>query len=235
MNKTLYLFPVNISAPSGEQPTALSHYVTLLDTVQTIFAENFRSARRNMRAAGYSGDLNHQQWVLMEPQMDPSELISALQGITPHAPGAILSEAGMPGIADPGAEVVAIAHQLGIKVVPLVGPSSMFLALAASGFNGQQFTFHGYLPVNENERHKALKKLEHESLQSGYTQIFMETPYRNLQMIQSICKVLHDNTMVCIAADITGEQEFIATLPVTKWRGQKPNIHKRPAVYLISG
>jgi len=233
MEKMLYLLPVELSdSPDGALTS--DRHTHLIDNIKTLFVENQRSARRHLRRIGYTGDLNHQNWIVLETNPDPAVIIGALAGITPDAPGAILSEAGMPAIADPGSEVVAIAHETGIRVIPLPGSSSMFLALAASGLNGQQFTFHGYLPVAEPERSKRLRQLEQQALQTGYTQIFMETPYRNRNLFDTICKVLHDDTRMCIAADITGSGEMIRTMRVTKWRTQKPDIHKIPAVFLLN-
>jgi 16S rRNA (cytidine1402-2'-O)-methyltransferase len=233
MDKLLYLLPVELSdSPEGALPAY--RYTDLVDNVKTFFVENLRSARRHLRKFGYKGDLNHQNWIVLEENPAPALIIEALRGITPDSPGAILSEAGMPAIADPGSEVVAIAHETGIRVIPIPGSSSLFLALAASGLNGQHFIFHGYLPVSEPERSKRLRYLEQQALQTGYTQIFMETPYRNRNLFESICKVLHDDTRLCIAADITGSDEMIKTMRIQKWRTRKPEIHKIPAVFLLN-
>jgi 16S rRNA (cytidine1402-2'-O)-methyltransferase len=144
----------------------------------------------------------------------------------------LLSEAGCPGVADPGAEVVALAHKKGIEVVPLVGPSSILLALMASGMNGQMFTFHGYLPLKDPERSRALKKLE--QLAPRTTSIFIETPYRNQQMIETVLKTLQPHSRFCIAADLTLETEYVVMKTVGEWRKTKiPDLHKRPAIFLI--
>lgn len=146
----------------------------------------------------------------------------------------LLSDAGCPGIADPGAVLIQLAHQFNIRVVPLVGPSSIFLALMASGLNGQNFSFNGYLPVADKERSKKLRDLEINSMKTGQTQIFIETPYRNEQMFETIKKTLRANTQLCMAVDATGDTEFIKTLSVGEWNTyQSPSFHKRPCVFLI--
>ncbi len=146
---------------------------------------------------------------------------------------AVISEAGCPGIADPGADVVKIAHQKNIKVVPLVGPSSVVLALMASGFNGQNFAFKGYLPVKPNERTRELAKLEKRVQTQKQTQIFIETPYRNNPLIADILKTCSPSTLLCIAANITGENEFIATKSIQQWKKEVPDLHKIPVIFLL--
>jgi 16S rRNA (cytidine1402-2'-O)-methyltransferase len=144
----------------------------------------------------------------------------------------LLSEAGNPCIADPGATAVDLAHQLGIMVKPLVGPSSILLALIASGLNGQHFTFHGYLPIDDKDKRAALKKLESTSKQSGYTQIFMETPYRNDKLVDEMIHSLQPETKLCIAVEIGESNEFIETRSIKNWK-QRPTFHKRPAVFVL--
>ena len=145
----------------------------------------------------------------------------------------VISEAGCPGVADPGADVARAAHRNGIKVVPLVGPSSILLSLMASGLNGQSFAFNGYLPVKNPERSKMIKKLEERSAQLNQTQIFIETPYRNNAFIETLCNTLSPNTLLTVACDITLSTEYILTQPVSQWKTTKIDIDKRPAIYLI--
>jgi 16S rRNA (cytidine1402-2'-O)-methyltransferase len=159
----------------------------------------------------------------------PSYLQACLEG---HSVG-MISEAGCPGIADPGALLVAVAHQKNIPVVPLVGPSSIFLALMASGFNGQKFAFHGYLPIDKSEKRSTLKNLEKEAQQKDQTQIFMETPYRNDKFLEDVLQTLQPSTLLCIACDITLETEFIKTKSVAQWKKDKVSLHHRPAIFLI--
>jgi 16S rRNA (cytidine1402-2'-O)-methyltransferase len=159
----------------------------------------------------------------------PQMLNPCLEG---HDVG-IISDAGCPGIADPGAMLVAEAHRNNIKVVPLVGPSSLLLAMMASGFNGQNFAFNGYLPIDRRERKNEIKKLEKLSLDKGQSQLFIETPYRNNQMLESLLTSLHDETQVCIACDITLPTEYIKTLPIKLWKKTKVDLNKRPTLFII--
>lgn len=147
----------------------------------------------------------------------------------------VLSEAGCPGIADPGADVVKIAHEKKIKVIPLVGPSSILLALMASGFNGQNFAFNGYLPIESTERRKAIKKMEKLSLDLDQSQLCIETPYRNDKLLADMLKSLSPNTKLCIACDITLNTEYIATKTIADWKKELPELHKRPAIFIIQG
>ena len=164
-----------------------------------------------------------------EPEILPSFLDPCFEG---HNVG-ILSEAGCPGIADPGADIVRIAHQKGIQVVPLVGPSSILLALMASGLNGQSFAFNGYLPIEAGERKKSIKKLEKLSRDFDQSQIFIETPYRNDKLLAELIRTLAPQTMVCIACDITLPTEFIATKQVSDWQRTSVDLHKRPTIFII--
>jgi 16S rRNA (cytidine1402-2'-O)-methyltransferase len=144
-----------------------------------------------------------------------------------------MSEAGCPGIADPGAVAVKVAHQLGIQVRPLVGPSSILLGLMASGFSGQSFVFHGYLPIEKVERHKALRALEKDA-QKQQTQIFMETPFRNNTFLEDILQICNPTMQLCIACNVSGSDEFIQTKSIAQWQKQKPDLHKKPTMFLLS-
>ena len=155
--------------------------------------------------------------------------------ITPCLEGisaGIISEAGCPGIADPGADIVRLAHQKGLKVVPLVGPSSLLLAMMASGLNGQNFAFNGYLPIDKQQRKSSLKALERKA-QEGQSQLFIETPYRNTQLLSELTTTLHDNTLLCVACDITLPTEHIQTLTIRQWRTTSIDLHKRPTIFII--
>ena len=145
----------------------------------------------------------------------------------------VMSESGCPGIADPGAKLVHMAHQLGIQVKPLIGPSSILLGLMASGFNGQSFAFHGYLPIDKRERFSAIKNLEKESNTLDRTQIFMDTPYRNNQLLADLTKTLRPDTWLCVARDITGKTEWIKAQTIEKWRKQKIDLHKTPTMFFL--
>ncbi len=145
----------------------------------------------------------------------------------------LMSEAGCPGVADPGADIVAEAHKRGIKVVPLVGPNSMLQALMASGFSGQSFAFHGYLPIDKVERVKRIKELEVRSVQNKQTQLFMETPFRNNHLFEDVLKNCHGSTQLCIACNINGDNEFIKTLTIALWKSERIDLHKKPTVFLL--
>ena len=145
----------------------------------------------------------------------------------------IISEAGCPGVADPGQPLIAIAHAMGALVKPLVGPSSILLALMASGMNGQQFTFTGYLPIDTTDRTKAIRDMENESTRKNCTQIFMETPYRNDQLLEAIVKTCRPSTRLCIAANLTGKKEFIQTQTIEQWKKKLPVLHKQPVIFVM--
>lgn len=147
----------------------------------------------------------------------------------------LLSEAGCPAIADPGASVVKLAHEKNIRVLPLVGPSSILLALMASGMNGQQFTFHGYLPIDKNERKKKIKQIERNAITNSASQIFIETPYRNNNLFEDLIKILHNQTRLCVAVDITLPTEYIQTKTAAQWQRVSIDLHKRPCIFIISG
>lgn len=229
---TLYLIPV----PLADDAAAKSFTPFLVDTINSIkeyIVENEKTARRFLKEAG-----------LKTPQ---SELLIHDYGKHNRADGTaeffkglqagndvgLMSEAGCPGVADPGAELVEKAHRMGIKVVPLVGPSSILMALMASGFSGQSFTFHGYLPIDKAARSKKIKELEMLSEKNDQTQLFIETPFRNNPMLEEILKTAHPKTRLCIACDITAATEFIQTKTIADWQKKVPELHKRPAIFLI--
>jgi 16S rRNA (cytidine1402-2'-O)-methyltransferase len=162
------------------------------------------------------------------------EIISYLDSIADGNIG-LLSEAGLPCIADPGAKIVRMAQEKNINVIPLVGPSSLMMALMASGFNGQNFSFLGYLPIDKNERLKTIRKLEERSQKENQTQIFIEAPYRNNQMLEALITTCKDNTMICVACDISLDTQYIKTMSVKKWKKNIPNLHKRNTVFLLQG
>lgn len=203
--------------------------------INFFLVENERSARRFLRSIGYPKNFDEGTMIRVTQDTDfvpPETLLPHLRAGN-HV--GIISEAGCPGIADPGAAAVQWAHQHGISVVPLAGPSSIFLALMASGMNGQQFAFHGYLPVAGAERKSRLKQLEEESARKGQTQIFMETPYRNNALLKDILESCKPATLLCIAADITLRSEKILTQPVHAWKKQVPDLNKKPAIFLMMG
>jgi len=230
---TIYLIPTVLAEGTADQ--VISPQVK--DTVRHLtyfIVENLRTARRYVKSICPELVIEQLTFVQVDKDATPAQVQASLKPVLEGKDAGIISEAGCPGIADPGAEVVKYAHQKNIKVVPFAGPSAILLSLMASGFNGQQFAFHGYLPIEKRDRLQALRQLEKEMHQRNQTQIFMETPYRNNKLLEDLLATLHPDTRLCIAANITSpEHEFIQTKAIQQWRGQLPDIHKQPAVFLI--
>lgn len=206
---------------------------------QVLFVENERTARRFLKqfwkerlAAGEEIVIDEYEWFTIHKAEEEVQGIFR-QKLKEGKTIGIISEAGCPGVADPGQLLVAVAQDMNVPVVPLVGPSSILLALMASGMNGQQFRFFGYLPIDTQQRVKAIKELEAESKKNNCTQIFIETPYRNNQLIESLLKHANPGSRLCIAVDLTGENEWVKTKTVAAWKKENIDIHKRPAIFLL--
>ncbi len=209
-----------------------SYILDAVKSCQVFFTENERSARRYLKQLWKEMVIDNYEWHTIhkaEDEMRDTFKKLLQRGMTIG----IISEAGCPGVADPGQLLVAVAHGMGATVKPLVGPSSILLALMASGMNGQQFKFNGYLPIESAERIKSLKIMEAESLASKCTQIFIETPYRNNQILETILKTCNPATRLCLAVDITGAGEAIQTKTIGDWKQRIPDINKRPAIFLL--
>jgi 16S rRNA (cytidine1402-2'-O)-methyltransferase len=207
-------------------------YVTdAVKNCQVFFVENERSARRFLKKIWREMIIDNYEWYVSDGTK-PAET-NFITKIKEGKTIGIISEAGCPGIADPGQELIRIAHEMNTPVKPLVGPSSILLALMASGMNGQQFSFVGYLPIKDLERNKTIKDLEAESAKKNATQIFIETPYRNNQMMEALCRNCKPSTRLCVAADLTGEHEWIKTKTIESWKKDKVDIHKRPVIFLL--
>jgi len=232
LNGKLYLIPTRLgdNAPLEVLPISIKK---IIETVDDYIVENEKTARRFIKKISASKPQQTLNMHVLNKYTEASELPSFLNACTSGKPVGLLSEAGCPGIADPGAEIVKIAHENDITVVPLVGPSSILLALMSSGMNGQSFTFNGYLPIDKGERRAALKKLERISFEQNQTQIFIETPYRNNKMLEEICASLNNNTRICVACDITLPTEFIKTKTVKDWKHTNVDLHKRPSIFII--
>ena len=228
----LYLIPTRLgdNAPLEVLPMSVKKIIELVDDY---IVENEKTARNFIKKISSSKSQPSLKIHILNKFTQPIELESFLDACEDGKPVGLLSEAGCPGIADPGADIVKIAHKKDIRVIPLVGPSSILLAMMASGMNGQKFTFNGYLPIDNDERKKALKALERESLNSNTSQIFIETPYRNNKILEEICKTLHSETEVCVACDITLPTEYIKTKTVKEWKQTKVDLHKRPTIFII--
>lgn len=228
----LYLVP-NVLA-EGEWQTVLPAQVqTILTETKYFIVENIRTARRFMKQVNREINIDECTFYEINKRTKPQDLPRFLKPLVEGNDVAVLSEAGCPGVADPGADVVRIAHQKGLKVIPIVGPSSILLALMASGLNGQDFAFRGYLPVKPPERTKAIVSLEKQVRNTRQTQIFIETPYRNNQLVEDIMKTCAPSMLFCIAANITGDNEFIQTKTIQDWKGKIPDLHKQPVIFLI--
>jgi 16S rRNA (cytidine1402-2'-O)-methyltransferase len=199
---------------------------------QVFFVENERTSRRFLKLLWKEIVIDNFEWYNMQEVTSETET-AFKQKLKENKAIGIISEAGCPGIADPGQKLVAIAQQLNVVIKPLVGPNAILLALMASGMNGQQFQFVGYLPIGISERMRTIKILENESKQKNCTQIFIETPYRNNQLLETLVKTCHPQTQVCVAVDLTSPQESIRTLPALEWKNNIPDIHKHPAIFLM--
>nr|WP_321244509.1 SAM-dependent methyltransferase [uncultured Psychroserpens sp.] len=228
----LYLIPTRLgdNPPLEVLPISVKKIIELVDDY---IVENEKTARGFIKKV----DSRKQQSVLnfkvLNKYTQPEETQNFLDDCKSGKSMGLLSEAGCPGIADPGADIVKLAHENNIQVVPLVGPSSIVLALMSSGMNGQSFAFNGYIPIDKSERKVTLKRLERLSFEQNQTQLFIETPYRNNKIIEDICATLHPNTRVCIACDITLPSEYIKTMTVAEWKHAKVDFHKRPAIFVI--
>ncbi len=228
----LYLIPSTI----GETPVDVvipAYNREVINQIKIYIVEEIRTARRFLKKAGLIKSIDELTFFVLNEHSKPEEIDNYLDAIHKGENIGLLSEAGVPCIADPGADIVSIAQQNGIEVVPLVGPSSILLALMASGFNGQQFTFLGYLPVDKNLRITKIKEIERNVFQKNETQIFIETPYRNNQLIESLLQTCRSETLLCIATDITLSTAFIKTKTIAAWKKSVPDFHKKTTVFLL--
>jgi len=229
---TLYLIPTTL-APNTAQQVLAPQILEVVKQTNYYFVENIRTARRCISELKLGKVIDELVFFELDKDTTSDKVRSYFKQIPADATIGVMSEAGCPGVADPGAVAVQIAHELGIKVCPLVGPSSILLGLMASGFSGQSFVFHGYLPIDKIERQKVLKNLE-KSAQKLQTQIFMETPFRNNQFLEDILQTCQGNIKLCIASNVSAEDEFIQTKTISEWKKQKPDLHKKPTMFLMS-
>lgn len=227
----LYLIPNTL----GDSPLAAvlpADVLQIIKNTKVFASENPKNTRRFLKKIDKNIDIDTLTFLELSEHSSRTEIEACLPWLERTDIG-IISEAGCPGIADPGADLVAIAHNRGFQVIPLVGPSSILLALIASGFNGQNFSFNGYLPVKSAERIRALRNFEKQSATEHRTQIFIETPYRNQKLFEEMLHTLHQETLLSIACDLTTPMQYIKTLPIRDWKQQHPNINKRPAIFSI--
>ncbi len=205
----------------------------IIRKVKYFIVEEIRTARRFLKKVCPEIEIDSLTFMLYNEHNNSADASSFLDPLLKGEDAGILSEAGTPCVADPGSLMVRLAHESGIRVVPLVGPSSILLALMASGFNGQQFVFHGYLPIEKPARARRLREIEQAILKKDQTQVFIETPYRNLQLFQTIIETCQESTLLCLAISLTTSEESIITLPIKEWKKKKPDINKKPAVFLL--
>jgi len=228
----VYLIPVVLHEDEMALQTIPSYIINSVKSCSVLYVENERTARRFLKKIWKEIDIDAYKWHTIhkaEKEVQQSFRADILQQKTIG----IMSEAGCPGIADPGQILIDVAQQMQVKVIPLVGPNSIILALMASGMNGQCFQFAGYLPVDVHERRKKIIELENESVKKNCTQIFIETPYRNNQLINDILNTAKPETLLCVAVDITAATESIQTKKIKDWKKNKPELHKRPAIFLL--
>lgn len=228
----LYLIPTRLgdNPPLEVLPISVKKIIEIVDDY---IVENEKTARRFIKKVDSRKQQSILKFEILNKYTQPEEIQRFLDACKKGKSMGLLSEAGCPGIADPGAEIVKLAHENNIQVVPLVGPSSIVLALMSSGMNGQSFAFNGYIPIDKAERKAALKKMERISFEQNQTQLFIETPYRNNKIIEDFSNALHPQTRVCIACDITLPTEYIKTLTVKEWKHVNIDLHKRPAIFVI--
>lgn len=227
----VYLIP-NLLGETAVGGVIPAEVIALMRNIRVFASENPKNTRRFLKKVDRNIRLEELIFLELNEHSGQKDIEACLPYLSQGDVG-IISEAGCPGIADPGAELVALAHRHGYPVVPLVGPSSILLALIASGLNGQNFSFNGYLPVKTPERTKALRNYERQSAQENRTQIFIETPYRNQKLLEEMLQTLHPRTLLSIACDLTTSAEYIRTLTVQEWKHQHPDLNKRPAIFLF--
>lgn len=229
---TLYLVPTDLG---GAPPAALVPEATraVVHRLRHFVVEDAKSARRFLKSLGYPAPLREAQLQILNKDTAPGDIGALLAPLRSGHDVGLLSEAGCPAVADPGALLVGAAHAAGIRVAPLVGASAIVLALMGSGMDGQRFAFHGYLPRSPSERHARLVELEARSARDHATQIFIETPYRNNAMVASLLATCRPDTLLCIAADLTAQTQLLRTQTVAAWRRETPDLDRRPAVFLL--
>ena len=228
----LYLLPVTLG-DTDINKVFPSHNKDIILSIKHFIVEDVRSARRFLKKVESSIVIDELTFYPLNKHTSSEDISGYLKPLFEGNSMGVISEAGCPAVADPGADVVAIAQRKNLKVVPLVGPSSIILSVMGSGFNGQSFAFHGYLPIEPGERIKRLKELEHRIYSENQTQLFIETPYRNNKMMEDIMKACKPQTKLCIAANITCEGEYIKTKTLKEWKGKLPDLSKIPCIFLI--
>lgn len=232
MDTALYLLPVTLG--DTELNTVLPAYnIEIIQGIKHFIVEDVRSARRFLKKVDREFDIDSLSFYPLNKHTSAEDISGYLEPLLAGQSMGVISEAGCPAVADPGADVVAIAQRKNLKVVPLVGPSSIILSVMGSGFNGQSFAFHGYLPIEPGERVKRIKQLEQRIYSENQTQLFIETPYRNHKMVYDLLQNCRPQTKLCIAANLTCEGEYIKTRAISEWKGKVPDLSKIPCIFLL--
>lgn len=234
MSASLFLIPTTLG-DSLVESVIPNEAIEKIKTLSCFIVENERSARRYLLRLGTKIPIDKMEFMVLNKTTTQQEMETFLKPVEENRDMGIISEAGVPGVADPGADIVLRAHEKGIRVIPLVGPSSILLAIMGSGLNGQNFTFHGYLPIQSKERINKIKLIESKSVQESQSQIFMETPYRNQKVLEDLVRHCRLESYLCLATDLTLDSEQIRTKKIREWKKELPNIHKRPTIFIIQG
>lgn len=229
--KRLFLIPT-IIADDTEQKLITQEVREVIQSLDFFLVENIRTARRYISKLKLGLTIEELHFELLDRKTKPDQ-VEAYFNLSGDKDIGILSESGCPGIADPGAVAVSVAHRKGLQVVPLSGPSSIFMALMGSGFNGQSFVFHGYVPIDKKDREKKIRALEDAAIKLHQTQIFMDTPYRNQKLFEHLLKICRPDTLLSVARGITGSEELIRTRSIGEWRKEKINLHKTPTIFSL--
>lgn len=232
MQGFLYLIPITLGDTDLEIVLPI-HNKKIIQSIKIFIVENIRTARRFLKKTDSNINIDEITFFELNKHTDLNQISTYLEPVLKGENIGLMSEAGCPAIADPGSEIVAIAQEKKIRVVPLVGPSSMLLSLMASGFNGQSFAFNGYLPINGNERIKKLKQIEHKIISEDQTQIFIETPYRNHKLVEDIIKSCSSSLKLCIAMNLTCDDEYVQTRKIKEWNKNLPSLDKKTCIFLI--
>ena len=235
MSATLYLIPCPISDDTAVADVTPAANQAIIDSLDYFIVENTRSARRFLSKSGYAKAIDEATFVeLNEHTTSPTEIARMIEPLKAGRSAGVISEAGVPAVADPGQAVVELCYKHNIRVVPLVGPSSILMSVMASGLSGQSFAFNGYLPIKEPERSKTIKRLESRARTEHQSQLFIEAPYRNVKLLEQMLKSLNPDTRLCVACDITSKSEYIRTQTVAQWcKSTMPDIQKRPTIFII--
>ncbi|MEM6525384.1 MAG: SAM-dependent methyltransferase [Bacteroidota bacterium] len=227
----LYLIPTSIA--EGVNNVIPEQVRSVIKALDYFLVENLRTARRYLSGLKLGLSIEELDFRELNKNTSDSEVFLLMEPALSGKNIGILSESGCPGVADPGARAVSFAHSNGIKVTPLVGPSSIVLALMGSGLNGQKFAFHGYLPIKPSELKIVIGDLERSSFKEGFAHIFIEAPYRNQQLLDNLIKMARDETLLCVARDLTGTAEYVNTMSVKEWKNKRPNLHKTPTIFIL--